>query len=196
MIDDGGYVKVASHKLKSETSVKTKYEELFKQALIDANIPAFYEVASFPVEEVKNGRSYLPDFITALFIKGKEVVIEPHASPLIDIRYLEKIDGFRKNFNFYLVLVSDTQMEELNSRIGVEILNFVDAFWFVEEENLSYRWEEKEKEVVSKLLELKSQATQKSESEVINNIYPKIKKAERVKEEVEKLKSYKEAKRH
>jgi hypothetical protein len=162
--------------VKQETNVKTKYEELFKQALLDCNIPTLYELTIFPVEDSKNGRAYLPDFITAMFIEGRIVVIEPHAHFLIDLQYLEKLDKFRKKYGFYLILASDKPAEKLN--IKVSILNFVDDFWLIEK----YKYDEAsvKKDIVDKINGLKQKAEIKSEIELLNILYPKIKEAERI----------------
>ncbi len=167
---------VVNRELKQETNVKTKYEELFKQALLDCNIPTLYELTIFPVEESKNGRAYLPDFITAMFIEGKIVVIEPHSHFLIDLSYLDKLDKFRKKYDFYLILASDKPAERI---IKANILNFVDDFWLVKEYSIQNEASIKD-DIVSKIDELKQKVEIKSEIELLSILYPKIKEAERI----------------
>ncbi|MGC8699864.1 MAG: hypothetical protein ACP5RK_02595 [Candidatus Micrarchaeia archaeon] len=169
-------VKVSEQLVDDSVSVKTLYETIFRNALTKESIPAFYEAMTFPASPISNPEKfYIPDFITAIVIKGKYVVIEPHTADFITLDYLEKIKYFKDYFHFYMVLASDKLIE----KIRFDVLNYVDEYWFVADSGWIF-FELEEKRAIRYLQELKSKGEVRSIEELSSYLHKVAKEIERI----------------
>ncbi len=145
--DDPAYLavnlpqEIGDKKLKRSVVVVNRREQALKDGILKYGIPAYYEPYQFKGERTK--KIYPPDFLTGLFIDGKSVAIERHSSPRDDgdwasfKKYLEKLDDVRKTHGFHMVLVSQTPKGKINRMTGIDIDDYVDEYWFVNDPNES-----------------------------------------------------------
>ncbi len=112
------------HYLRTNSEVKDPRESAVKYALLDMNIPSYYEHMQYPLS---NSKAYFPDFTTALIIDGRQVILEPHGN--ISLSYLQKLNEFIKSYGFYVVLISNKpfQYPEPKWHPG----EFVDDYWYI-----------------------------------------------------------------
>ncbi|OJT94270.1 hypothetical protein Micr_00277 [Candidatus Micrarchaeum sp.] len=106
--------------------LKNPREDAVKIALLDLGIPAYYEYMRYPLS---NGRAYYPDFMTSIFLNGRQVILEPH-STVNDTGYLKKLSEFINTYDFYLVLISNRSHRKLIEH-GSDPEEFVDKYWFI-----------------------------------------------------------------
>ncbi|MGC8710450.1 MAG: hypothetical protein ACP5RF_02475 [Candidatus Micrarchaeia archaeon] len=176
--------KLAEHKISEGKRVHTGYESIFKEALLSESVPAFYELIAFPLHtgsvSKKDEKFYVPDFITGLFINGKEVIIEPHFSMLINLNYMKKLKAVREEFNFYIIFASDKPEEEINTGKGLCIRGFVDDFWYIEEQLGEEAWAQQRIEATKHIQTLKKSCEMKSEEELTIYLFSKVEEIERI----------------
>ena len=112
--------------LNQSLELKNPREDAVKIALLDLGIPAYYEYMRYPLS---NGRAYYPDFMTSIFLNGRQVILEPH-STVNDTGYLKKLSEFINTYDFYLVLISNRSHRKLIEH-GSDPEEFVDKYWFI-----------------------------------------------------------------
>ncbi len=100
--------------LSIDTKVKTDYEKMFKSLFLELDIRVYYEPFSLLVRKSEHREiTFTPDFVTDLWVGGRNVLIEPHsmryALQSSVIKDLKKLRSFREAFGdiFYLVVASD-----------------------------------------------------------------------------------------
>jgi hypothetical protein len=112
--------------LNQSLELKNPREDAVKIALLDLGIPAYYEYTRYPLS---NGRAYYPDFMTSIFLNGRQVILEPH-STVNDTGYLKKLSEFINTYDFYLVLISNRSHRKLIEH-GADPEKFIDKYWFI-----------------------------------------------------------------
>jgi hypothetical protein len=114
--------------LSTETQTKSQYEEMIKKLLIERNILSYYELVTFPVSK---NRGYFPDFITNMFVDGRQVIIEPHGN--CNPKWLDKMKAFKEEYGniFYVIVISQIEEKELASRLNANIKPYMDEYWHI-----------------------------------------------------------------
>lgn len=123
--------------LRSNTETKGQYEKAMKELLIELNLLAWYEAIHFEVPKTGQTKSnvtdmYPPDFITNLFVGGKQVIIELHGA---DQQYFARIGRWRQQHGdrFYYILVKSCldNASEVAVQVGKtgEHGEQVDEYW-------------------------------------------------------------------
>ena len=133
--------------------LKNYREEAVKDALLMAGANAYYEHKKYRINE-KN--SYFPDFITNIYFKGRQVILEPHE--VFDRNYVSKMDKFTREYpNFYLVfIVSSDKYRYLSKHITKELKRF-SKIWIVKDfKNQKEGLEESTRQILEKINELRN----------------------------------------
>ena len=122
--------------LNKNTRTKGQYEAALKDILLEKDILAWYESPIFEIPSARRGTAYRdtypPDFVTTLFVGGKQVIIELHNA---DSAYFERMGMFREAFGdrFYYILIKSNleKPESAHTMMGVEVggKKCVDEFW-------------------------------------------------------------------
>ncbi|MEM0154592.1 MAG: hypothetical protein QW814_02035 [Methanothrix sp.] len=147
--------------LNQSLELKNPREDSVKIALLDLGIPAYYEYMRYPLS---NGKVYYPDFITSIYLNGRQVVLEPH-STVNDIGYLKKLNEFINRYNFYLILISNRSYRKLVDH-GSDPEKFIDEYWFI---NNFFNREDSVKQNSEKVKKKLKKLLRNPEAEVIKN---------------------------
>ncbi len=111
--------------------IKNYREEAVKNALLLSGANAYYEYMQYYI----NGKnSYFPDFITDIYFKGRQVILEPHGD--FNKHYISKMKEFSKLYhNFYLVFImSNNNYKHLDNYTINEIKRF-SKIWIIKDFN-------------------------------------------------------------
>ncbi len=117
--------------LRSETVVHGQYEKAFKGLLLELNLTVWYEGITF---EINKTDKYPPDFVTNLFVGGKQVIIELHHA---NQQYLARMGRFRELYGdrFYYILVKSCPEGIMGTSVEVGKNGShgeqVDEFWIM-----------------------------------------------------------------
>lgn len=125
--------------LTRKTEVKGIYETAMKDLLLKKDLLVFYEPVKFRIPRSESSNiqfndDYPPDFLTTLFVNGRQVLIELHIS---DPNYLERIGRFREIWGdrFYYILVKSNLIDKRYTGVEVEgdgegeLGKYVNEFW-------------------------------------------------------------------
>lgn len=123
-------------RLSEKTVVKSIYEMVFKECLLEMGIGASYESFAVSVDAGRDRwQTYLPDFIIEKTLSGRNVVLEPHdvlrrtrAEVLLAIG---KYTDFKQRYGstLYFVLASDVDARLLERASGMPICRLSDEYW-------------------------------------------------------------------
>ena len=123
-------------RLRENTRTKGQYESALKEILLEKNLMAWYEAVPLKIPSanggVFRGDTYPPDFFTAIFVNGKQVIIELHNA---DNAYLKRMGRLRETYGdkFYYILIKsnlkDHRLEgiQISGETGGKM--DVDEFW-------------------------------------------------------------------
>ncbi len=79
------------------TAIKGPYEKASKEAFIELDIRAVYELHQFKMESNGTTTVYLPDFLTNLVYNGKQVIFEPHTGgEYADSKFCRRVRKMRE----------------------------------------------------------------------------------------------------
>ncbi len=124
--------------LTHEMPLKSRYENLFRDCLLDAGIPTRYESLRFYLKEynnIGNEITYTPDFISNLTVNGKIVLFEPHPMRFMGLgqihRDVAKFHAFMEleEGNYHLIVASDINSMLLSTRINKDVSYFSSEYW-------------------------------------------------------------------
>ena len=110
---DGGLLSA----IDKNTKTQNNREELLKGMLLKKNITSWYEPCHFRIAHSE--KSYLPDFVTSIFIGGRQVLIEWHTNK--DTKYCRKLEAIKDYYNFYIVLayqVNENEYSKIRGGMG------------------------------------------------------------------------------
>jgi hypothetical protein len=115
--------------LNQTTKIKGQYEAAMKDVFLSLGILPRYEALKF---EIKNNDLWPPDFITSLFVNGKQVIFEPHSR--IDEHYLARMEIFKEKWpNFYLILIKskldNPDMSHIDKNVSGPHGKYIDELW-------------------------------------------------------------------
>lgn len=122
------------------TEVKSRFERIFKRAILDLGISSCYEPYRFkvmvPNEQIQS-ITYTPDFVAELLVCGRQVILEPHSLLFQQRRdmhlSIRKYARFKEQWGsmFYLVLASDMEAGIIESIVQKPASAFSDEYWFI-----------------------------------------------------------------
>ncbi len=123
--------------LTRETRVKSRYEEVFRTCLLEADISSSYEPFRFYLHKYSEGKeiTYTPDFVTELTVNGKTVLLEPHPMRSMPrgqiVRDLSKFHSFMElaGKQYHLVLASDLPPGMLKQYVHFQGNRFFSEYW-------------------------------------------------------------------
>ena len=133
--------------LKQSLEIKNPRENAVKIALLDLGIPTYYEYMRYPSS---NKKAYYPDFITSIFLNGRQVILEPH-STVNDTEYMKKLSEFINTYDFYLVLISNRSHRKLIEH-DLDPEKFIDEYWFINNFSNDEQWVKQNSRKIKKRL--------------------------------------------
>ena len=150
--------------LRTETAVKSAYEEIFKECLLDLGVKSYYEPFSLWVGPCHGGDlTYTPDFLTELSLNGRQVLLEPHPLRLSKHHRIHndimKFEKFKSKYGgrFYFILASDLCDDTIHERARTPLYKFSDEYWEVPHiwhDSTGWLCEQQVKETVHSHLEM------------------------------------------
>lgn len=121
------------HILTDNTVTSGQYEQAMKELLLELNLLVWYEGVTLGLNlpTASKEDNYPPDFITPLFVNGKQVIIELHNA---DKQYFSRVGKVRQLYGdrFYYILVKSNLDNPEAARMAVGKTNEhteVDEFW-------------------------------------------------------------------
>ncbi len=115
--------------LRGTTKTQGQYEHAMKELLLELKLLVWYEGIKF---EISKTDTYPPDFVTSLFVGGKQVIIELHGA---DDHYFQRMGRWRQlhGNRFYYILVKSCldDVSETSIEVGKNGSHgeHVDEFW-------------------------------------------------------------------
>jgi hypothetical protein len=120
----------------AETVVKSLYEKVFKECLLERGVTAWYEPRNWVLGPfVGKTITYKPDFITDLTLNGRQVILETHPMAANTKDQLNndlfKFSRFKAQFGnkFYLIMASDLSEVVINFRSRIPLSDSVHEYW-------------------------------------------------------------------
>lgn len=132
-------------RLSEDTAIKSMYELVFKDCLLERGIETGYESFRLNIDTRQDKWGvYLPDFITEKAVDGRWAVFEPHGllrrPRKEEVADVQKFKAFLDRYGsvFHFIVASDVSESSILNRTGIAVVEFCNGYWRLPSPSMGY----------------------------------------------------------